>query len=550
MGGPELYGGTDSGMLTFHTQNGYVVSATPPERMRITSGGNVGIGTTSPTSPGGFTKIVHISGGYASLVLTSTIPSKTWEIGVNSTSLLTFYDGVSDRMVINTSGNVGIGTTSPGKLLSVGTASGTGDIGVAGDIWIGENSHQAGGGNMFIAGSGTGDRDFNLNQYNGSSFITNFFVNGGNGNVGIGTTSPGTKLEVNGNIKLSSTAGSTSTPSNIWLGNDFSDGVTRNKLKVYLYNSGNEQYGFTIGSSGDIQYHSNAYHDFYIANSLSVRINSSGNVGIGTTSPTHLLSLSRTTQAAAYQLNINNAGGISDGNFTGIRFSQDSNAATELGNIKLHYYSTGATDLSFGTRLSPTAVYIQSGGNVGIGTTSPVEALHIAKSGGGRAILEATSGSGVKWQMNSYTDGKLYIGVYQIADYLTLTSGGNVGIGTTSPSYKLHVEGNVSGISIYASHDIAAFSDITVKKEVKRIENAIEKVKELNGYTYVRTDDETGTRRAGVIAQEVQKVLPEVVSANPDGTLNVAYSNMIALLIEGMKEQQKEIDELKKLLKK
>jgi hypothetical protein len=66
----------------------------------------------------------------------------------------------------------------------------------------------------------------------------------------------------------------------------------------------------------------------------------------------------------------------------------------------------------------------------------------------------------------------------------------------------------------------------------------------------VRTDDETGTRRAGVIAQEVQKVLPEVVSANPDGTLNVAYSNMIALLIEGMKEQQKEIDELKKLLKK
>ena len=133
---------------------------------------------------------------------------------------------------------------------------------------------------------------------------------------------------------------------------------------------------------------------------------------------------------------------------------------------------------------------------------------------------------------------------------MRIATGGNVGIGTTSPSYKLHVEGNTSGISIYASHDIAAFSDITVKKEVKRIENAIEKVKELNGYTYVRTDDETGTRRAGVIAQEVQKVLPEVVSANPDGTLNVAYSNMIALLIEAVKEQQNEIDELKKLLKK
>jgi hypothetical protein len=46
MGGAESHGGTDSGMLTFHTQNGYVVSAVPPERMRITSAGNVGIGDT------------------------------------------------------------------------------------------------------------------------------------------------------------------------------------------------------------------------------------------------------------------------------------------------------------------------------------------------------------------------------------------------------------------------------------------------------------------------------------------------------------------------
>ena len=66
MGGPELYGGTDSGMLTFHTQNGYVVSATPPERMRITSSGNVGIGTTSPVAA------LHVQSSSTKIFLSNT----------------------------------------------------------------------------------------------------------------------------------------------------------------------------------------------------------------------------------------------------------------------------------------------------------------------------------------------------------------------------------------------------------------------------------------------------------------------------------------------
>lgn len=192
--------------------------------------------------------------------------------------------------------------------------------------------------------------------------------------------------------------------------------------------------------------------------------------------------------------------------------------------------------------------------NVGIGIISPAEKLDVYGKfrlfSPGYTYIDIGVNSGNYWRIiNDNPNDTFVIGKNGATNFL-ISAGGNIGIGTTSPSYKLHVEGNTSGISIYASHDIAAFSDITVKKEVKKIENAIEKVKELNGYTYVRTDDETGTRRAGVIAQEVQKVLPEVVSANPDGTLNVAYSNMIALLIEAVKEQQNEIDELKKLLKK
>ena len=131
---------------------------------------------------------------------------------------------------------------------------------------------------------------------------------------------------------------------------------------------------------------------------------------------------------------------------------------------------------------------------------------------------------------------------------MRITHAGNVGIGTTSPSYPLHVSGSSGGISIYASNDIAAFSDESVKTELQIIDNAIDRIKQINGYTYVRIDDLSNIRRAGVIAQEVQKVLPEVVSENQDGTLNVAYSNMVALLIEGIKEQQSQIDELKQRL--
>ena len=68
----------------------------------------------------------------------------------------------------------------------------------------------------------------------------------------------------------------------------------------------------------------------------------------------------------------------------------------------------------------------------------------------------------------------------------------------------------------------------------------------MNGYTFTRTDtDNKNKKYAGVIAQEVQEVLPEVVSTNNEGYLTVSYGNMVSLLIEGIKEQHKEIEELK-----
>jgi hypothetical protein len=122
-----------------------------------------------------------------------------------------------------------------------------------------------------------------------------------------------------------------------------------------------------------------------------------------------------------------------------------------------------------------------------------------------------------------------------------------LGIGTTSPSYKLHVNGNVSGISIYASDDITAFSDARIKGKIKLIENSLEKVKQISGITFVRTDEghDPTIRKAGVLAQEVEKVLPEVVNTDPKtGIKSVAYGNMSGLLIEAIKELSNKIDDI------
>ena len=125
-------------------------------------------------------------------------------------------------------------------------------------------------------------------------------------------------------------------------------------------------------------------------------------------------------------------------------------------------------------------------------------------------------------------------------------------IGTSGTSgYPIHVQlTSNNGVSIYANGLITQSSDLTLKNDIEIIENAVEKVKQIRGVTYLRNDIDSNIRTAGVIAQEVQKVLPEVVHTNNDGKLMVSYGNMVSLLIEAIKEQQSEIDEIRSLLNK
>lgn len=88
------------------------------------------------------------------------------------------------------------------------------------------------------------------------------------------------------------------------------------------------------------------------------------------------------------------------------------------------------------------------------------------------------------------------------------------------------------------SGDVTAYSDARLKTDVANIEGALDKVSQLNGVTFTRTTD--NKRSTGVIAQEVEAVLPEAVNTDEEGMLSVKYGNMVGLLIEAVKELKEE----------
>jgi len=115
---------------------------------------------------------------------------------------------------------------------------------------------------------------------------------------------------------------------------------------------------------------------------------------------------------------------------------------------------------------------------------------------------------------------------------------------------QLDMSGNVT-----FAGNVTGYSDARIKTDIKTIGNALEKVKQLRGVSFTRTDSDDRSTNIGVIAQEVLAVVPEVVSQDASGMYNVAYGNMAGLFIEAIKQQQtlieqqqKQIDQLKALV--
>ena len=132
---------------------------------------------------------------------------------------------------------------------------------------------------------------------------------------------------------------------------------------------------------------------------------------------------------------------------------------------------------------------------------------------------------------------------------------GSVGIGTTSPGEELdvlgdaHVSGNITIDSdLTAAGDVTAnafyySSDRNLKENICEIPDALDRVLEMEGVSFEWKD--SGQQSIGLVAQDVEKVFPELVSTNPEtGLKSIQYGNLVAVLIEAIKEQQSQIQEL------
>jgi hypothetical protein len=433
--------------------------------------------------------------------------------------------------------NVGIGTNSPDYELDV-----AGDIGV--DHLITHNSDSntyvqftndrlrfAAGGEVLLdlfedgtqdyvkLGDG-GDVDINLND--------DMFVQGSSGNVGIGTNSPSNTLEVksSSSTPFAIKNASNSTRLQVSLTNDDAD--------IFLYDR-NTTLQTALRSEGDSYFNQ-------------------GNVGIGTTSPGNTLQVSGSGSTPMSSERTTNSGG-----FAMLQGKMGDSASTTAGHVYsalvagIEDNTNGAEDGYFAVEVSEGGsgsekLRIKSNGNVGIGVTSP------SFSYGSLGLeIQSTGDTSLRLERDGSTAFEISARSSDILIYNPGTARNfRFGLGGTE-EFRMDTSGN-----FHADADVIAFStttasDIKFKENVKSIPYGLKEVLQMNPVEFDWIEKRNGTHDIGFIAQEMEKIVPEVIKETE--TLEVGgthktmdYAKLTSILVQAIQEQQQQINELKEKL--
>ncbi|HEV8133687.1 MAG TPA: tail fiber domain-containing protein, partial [Pyrinomonadaceae bacterium] len=297
------------------------------------------------------------------------------------------------------------------------------------------------------------------------------------------------------------------------------------------------------------------------ASANSLRVGSNSKVGLRTATPV-LDVHANTTDTPAIRLEQNNSGGFT---------AQTWDIAGNEANFFVRDV-TGGSRLPFRIRPgAPTSsIDIAASGNVGIGTASPVKKLHIfdansqvfvdrpANVAGNYALINFATNGAQKFffGLNSDSDPgadrlSFFDQAFSAATAVMTFTGGNVGIGTSAPTDKLSVNGTASKPG---GGTWAVFSDERLKMIKGNFNSGLSAVMKLQPLRYeYKPDNALGIKsegeHIGFGAQAVQKVIPEAVTMNSSGYLMVNNDPIIWTMLNAIKEQQKEIVELKRQIR-